>query len=307
MAASLALAQDYPNRAVKIVVPFAAGGSGDIIGRIVGQHMGDVFKQPFVIENRTGAAGNIGAEAVAKSPPDGYTLLLLSSTNATNESLYPNKPFVLMRDLAAVAPLNYFDMVLVVPASLPVASVQELIAYAKANPGKLNFASSGVGTNYHMAGELFKAMTRTDIVHVPYKLASNARTDVLNGQVQMMFDGIATMQGHIQTGKVKALATTGKTRSTVLPNVPTLDESGVKGYEVLAWNGVMVPAGTPPAVINRLNAEISKLASRPDVKEAWAKQAVEPIVMTPQEFDKFIRAEIDKWAEVVRVSGAKPE
>ena len=305
--AGLALAQDYPSRSVKIVVPFAAGGSGDIIGRIVGQHLGDVFKQPFVIENRTGAAGNIGAEAVAKSPPDGYTLLLLSSTNATNESLYPNKPFVLMRDLAAVAPLNYFDMVLVVPASLPVNNVQELIAYAKANPGKLNFASSGVGTNYHMAGELFKAMSKTDIVHVPYKQASNARTDVLSGQVQMMFDGIATMQGHIQTGKVKALATTGKTRSTVLPNVPTLDESGLKGYEVLAWNGVMVPAGTPPAVINKLNAEITKLASSPDVKAAWAKQAVEPIVMTPQEFDKFIRAEIDKWAEVVRVSGAKPE
>ena len=305
--AGAALAQDYPNRSVKIVVPFAAGGSGDIIGRIVGQHLGDVFKQPFVIENRTGAAGNIGAEAVAKSPPDGYTLLLLSSTNATNESLYPNKPFVLMRDLAAVAPLNYFDMVLVVPASLPVNSVQELIAYAKANPGKLNFASSGVGTNYHMAGELFKAMSKTDIVHVPYKQASNARTDVLSGQVQMMFDGVATMQGHIQTGKVKALATTGKSRSTVLPGVPTLDESGLKGYEVLAWNGVMVPAGTPPAVINRLNAEITKLASRPDVKEAWAKQAVEPIVMTPQEFDKFIRAEIDKWAEVVKVSGAKAE
>lgn len=307
MAASLALAQDYPNRAVKIVVPFAAGGSGDIIGRIVGQHMGDVFKQPFVIENRTGAAGNIGAEAVAKSPPDGYTLLLLSSTNATNESLYPNKPFVLMRDLAAVAPSITSTWCWWCRHRCRSPSVQELIAYAKANPGKLNFASSGVGTNYHMAGELFKAMTRTDIVHVPYKLASNARTDVLNGQVQMMFDGIATMQGHIQTGKVKALATTGKTRSTVLPNVPTLDESGVKGYEVLAWNGVMVPAGTPPAVINRLNAEISKLASRPDVKEAWAKQAVEPIVMTPQEFDKFIRAEIDKWAEVVRVSGAKPE
>ncbi len=305
--ATLASAQDYPNHAVKVVVPFAAGGSGDIIGRIMGQHLGDVFKQPFVIENRVGAAGNIGAEAVAKSPPDGYTMLLLSSTNATNESLYPNKPFVLMRDLAAVAPLNYFDMVLVVPASLPVNNVQELIAYAKANPGKLNFASSGVGTNYHMAGELFKAMTKTDIVHVPYKLASNARADILNGQVQMMFDGIATQQGHIQAGKVKALATTGKTRSTVLPGVPTLDESGVKGYEVLAWNGVMVPAGTPPAVINRLNAEITKLASRADVKEAWAKQAVEPIVMTPQEFDKFIRAEIDKWAEVVRVSGAKVE
>jgi len=302
-----AAAQDYPNRAVKIVVPFAAGGSGDIIGRIVGQHLADVFKQPFVIENRTGAAGNIGAEAVAKSPPDGYTMLLLSSTNATNESLYPNKPFVLMRDLAAVAPLNYFDMVLVVPESLPVNSVQELIAYAKANPGKLNFASSGVGTNYHMAGELFKAMTKTDIVHVPYKLASAARSDLLSGEVQIMFDGIATMAGHIQTKKVKALATTGKTRSTTLPNVPTLNESGVTGYEVLAWNGVMVPAGTPPVIIDKLNAEISKLAARPDVKEAWAKQAVDPIVMTPPEFDKFIRAEIAKWAEVVRISGAKVE
>jgi tripartite-type tricarboxylate transporter receptor subunit TctC len=303
----IAAAQDYPSRPVKIVVPFASGGSGDIFARVVGQHLSDALKQPFVIENRPGAGSIIGSDTVAKSPADGYTLLLISSAHATNESLVPNKPFVLMRDLMAVAPINYFDMALVAPPSLPANNAQELIALAKAKPGTLNFASSGPGTPYHMAGELFKAMTKTDILHVPYRLASAARTDVIGGQVQMMFDAVGTMAGNIAAKQVKALATTGKVRSVTLPNVPTLAESGVPGYEAVSWLGFMAPAGTPATIVQKLNAEIGKLASRPDIKEAWAKQSVEPSVMSAAEYDKFLRSEVEKWAEVVKVSGAKIE
>ncbi len=302
-----AAAQDYPSRPVKIIVPFASGGSGDIFARVVGQHLSEALKQPFVIENRPGAGSIIGTDAAAKSAPDGYTLLLISSAHATNESLVPNRPYVLMRDLVAVAPINYFDMALVAPPSLPANNVAELIALAKAKPGTLNFASSGPGTPYHMAGELFKAMTKIDIQHVPYKLASAARTDVIGGQVQMMFDAVGTMAGNIQAKQVKALGTTGKTRSATLPTVPTLNESGVPGYEAVSWLGFMAPTGTPKAIVDKLNAEIGKLASRADVKDNWAKQSMEPSVMSPADYEKFLRAEIDKWADVVRVSGAKIE
>ena len=300
-----ASAQDYPTRPVKIVVPFASGGSGDIFARVVGQYLSDTFKQPFVVENRPGAGSIIGSDAVAKSAPDGYTLLLVSSAHATNESLVPNKPFALMRDLVAVAPVNYFDLALVVPLSLPANNVQELIAIARKQPGKLNYASSGPGTPYHMSAELFKAMAKIDIQHVPYKLASAARTDVIGGQVQMMFDAVGTMAGNIQAKQVKALATTGKTRSATLPDVPTLNESGVPGYEAISWLGIMAPAGTPKPIVDKLNAEIGRLASRPDVKANWAKQSMEPSVMSAADYDKFLRAEIDKWAEVVKISGAK--
>jgi tripartite-type tricarboxylate transporter receptor subunit TctC len=302
-----AFAQDYPSRPVKIVVPFASGGSGDIFARVVGQHLSDTLKQPFVVENRPGAGSIIGSDVVAKSPADGYTLLLVSSAHATNESLVPNKPFVLMRDLMAVAPINYFDMALVTPPSLSANNAQELIALARARPGSLNFASSGPGTPYHMAGELFKAMAKIEIQHVPYRLASAARTDVIGGQVQMMFDAIGTMAGNIAAGQVKALATTGKTRSVTLPNVPTLTESGVPGYEAVSWLGFMAPAGTPAPIVQKLNAEIGRLASRPDIKAAWAKQSVESSVMSAADYDKFLRSEVEKWAEVVEVSGAKIE
>ena len=302
-----AAAQDYPNRTVKIVVPFASGGSGDIFARVVGQHLSEVLKQPFVVENRPGAGSIIGSDVVAKSAPDGYTLLLISSAHATNELLVPNKPFVLMRDLMAVAPINYFDLALVVPPSLPANNVAELIALARKQPGKLNYASSGPGTPYHMSAELFKAMAKADIQHVPYKLASAARTDVIGGQVQMMFDAVGTMAGNIQAKQVKALGTTGKTRSATLPDVPTLTESGVPGYEAISWLGIMAPAGTPKPIVDKLNAEIGKFASRADVKANWAKQSMEPSVMSAADYDKFLRGEIDKWAEVVRVSGAKIE
>jgi tripartite-type tricarboxylate transporter receptor subunit TctC len=241
-----ALAQDYPNKPVKIIVPFAAGGPADIYARFLGQRLQEALGQPFVIEDRPGGGSVIGTDAVAKSAPDGYTLLLMSNTQTVNESLMQNKPYALMRDFVPVTPINYSDLVLVVNPSLPVSNVAELLALAKSKPGKLNYASSGPGTPYHMAGELFKAMANVDIVHIPYKGSSQARTDVLGGQVDMMFDAVTTMSEFARAGKVKALATTGKVRSSVLPNVPTLSEAGVTGYESVIWLGLMAPKGTRP-------------------------------------------------------------
>jgi tripartite-type tricarboxylate transporter receptor subunit TctC len=304
---ALAFAQDYPTRPVKIIVPFAAGGPADVYARFLGQRLGETLGQPFVVEDRPGAGSIIGTDAVAKSAPDGYTLLLMSNTQTVNESLVPNKPYALLHDFVPVAPINYSDLVLVVHPSVNVQSVAELIKLAKANPGKLNYASSGPGTPYHMAGELFKAMAGVDIVHVPYKGSSGARTDVLGGQVQMMFDAVTTMSEHARVGKVKALGTTGKTRSTVLPGVPTIAEAGVPGYEAVIWLGLIAPKGTPSAIVNRLNAEITKIVSRPDVRADWEKQGAIPMVMTPEAFGRFLGDDIVKWERVVRVSGAKPD
>ena len=236
-----ALAQDYPTRPVRIIVPFAAGGPADIYARFIGQRLELALGQPFVIDDRPGAGSVIGTDAAAKSAPDGYTLLVMSNTQTVNESLMQNKPYALMRDFVPVAPVNYSDLVLVVYPTVPAANVAELIALAKSKPGKLNYASSGPGTPYHMAGELFKAMANVDIVHVPYKGSSQARTDVLGGQVDMMFDAVTTMSEFARSGRVKALATTGKVRSSVLPNVPTLSEAGVVGYEAVIWLGIMAP------------------------------------------------------------------
>jgi len=304
---ALAFAQDYPTRPVKIIVPFAAGGPADVYARFLGQRLGETLGQPFVVEDRPGAGSIIGTDAVAKSAPDGYTLLLMSNTQTVNESLVPNKPYALLRDFLPVAPINYSDLVLVVHPSVNAQSVAELIKLAKANPGKLNYASSGPGTPYHMAGELFKAMAGVDIVHVPYKGSSGARTDVLGGQVQMMFDAVTTMSEHARAGKVKALGTTGKTRLTVLPAVPTIAEAGVPGYEAVIWLGLIAPKGTPSAIVNRLNAEITKIVSRADVRVDWEKQGAIPMVMTPDAFGRFLADDIVKWDRVVRISGAKPD
>src|SRR5881394_1343231 len=264
LGAAPVIAQDYPTKPVKIIVPFAAGGPADVYARFLGQRLSDALGQPFVVEDRPGAGSLIGTDAVAKSAPDGYTLLLMSNTQTVNESLIPNKPYQLMRDFAPVAPINYSDLVLVVHPSVAANSLADLIKLAKASPGKLNYASSGPGTPYHMAGELFKAMAGVDIVHIPYKGSSGARTDVLGGQVQMMFDAVTTMSEHVKGGQVRALGTSGKTRSTVLPDVPTVAET-VPGYEATIWVGLVAPKGTPPAIVNRLNAEITRIVSRPDV------------------------------------------
>ncbi|HTQ82066.1 MAG TPA: tripartite tricarboxylate transporter substrate binding protein [Pseudolabrys sp.] len=300
-----ATADNYPSRPVHLIVPFGAGGPADVYSRVLAQHLSEALKQSFVVEDRPGAGSIIGTDAVAKSAPDGYTLLVMSNTHTTNESLIPNKPFQLMRDFVPVAPINYSDLVMVVPSSLPVKDLKDFIAMAKKEPGKLNYASSGPGTPYHMAGELFKAMSGTDIVHVPYKASGDARTAVLSGQVQMMFDAITTMGPLVKAGQVKALATTGITRSAQMSDVPTVAEAGVPGYEATIWLGIMAPKGTPPDVVKLLNAEIAKVVDRPDVKAAWANQGAVPMLMTPVEFDAYLRKDIEKWASVVKVSGAK--
>ena len=306
-AGSPASAQDYPTRPVKIIVPFAAGGPADVYARFIAQRLQDAMGQPFVVEDRPGAGSVTGTDAVAKSAPDGYTLLLMSNAQTVNESLIPNKPYALLRDLVPVAPINYSDLVLVVHPSVAANSLADLIRLAKASPGKLNYASSGPGTPYHMAGELFKAMAGVDIVHVPYKGSSGARTDVLGGQVEMMFDAVTTMSEYARAGKVRPLATTGKTRSTVLPNVPTMNEAGVAGYEAVIWLGVMAPKATPPAIVNRLNAEIRKIVSRPDVRDEWAKQGAVGMLMSPEEFSRYLADDIVKWERIVKLSGAKPD
>jgi tripartite-type tricarboxylate transporter receptor subunit TctC len=300
-----AAAQDYPARLVRIIVPFAAGGPADVYARRIGQELQEALGQPFIVDDRPGAGSLIGTEAVQKSPPDGYTLLMMSNTHTTNESLIPQKPYQLMRDFVAVAPVNSSDLVMVVPARLEATTLRDFIALAKAKPNGLNYASSGPGTPYHMAGELFKAMSATEIVHIPYKGSSQARNDILGGQVDMMFDAITTMAPHVRAGSVRALATTGAKRSAVLPDVPTVAEAGVPGYEATIWLGLMAPAGTPQPVVDKLNAEIAKIVQRPAVKAQWSEQGAEPMVMTPAAFDAFLRKDIEKWAEVVKVSGAK--
>ncbi len=310
LAALLALptfAQDYPNKPVKIIVPFAAGGPADIYARFLGQRLQEALGQPFVIEDRPGGGSVIGTDAVAKSAPDGYTLLLMSNTQTVNESLMQNKPYALMRDFVPVSPINYSDLVLVVNPSVPVNNVAELLALAKSKPGKLNYASSGPGTPYHMAGELLKAMANVDIVHIPYKGSSQARTDILGGQVDMMFDAVPTMAEFARSGKVKALATTGKVRSSVLPNVPTLSEAGVAGYESVIWLGLMAPKGTPPEIVKRLNAEVVKIVGKPEVREEWAKQGAAAMTMNPEEFARYVNDDIVKWERIVKISGAKPD
>jgi len=305
LAALQAWAQPYPSRAVKIIVPYGAGGPADIYARFIGARMQDALGQPLVVEDRPGGGSILGTDAVAKSAPDGYTLLMMSNTHTVNETLIPKKPFELMRDLAPITGVNYSDLLMVIHPSVPANNLQEFIALAKAKPGELNYASSGPGTPYHMAGELFKAMAGVNIVHVPYKGSDGARIGILGGQVQMMFDAITTMAPNARAGKVRALGTTGKTRSTVLPDVPTVSEAGVPGYETGIWLGLMAPAGTPRPVLERLNAEVNKVINSPEVKEAWAKQGAVPMGMSLEQFDKVLREEIVKWAHVVKVSGAK--
>jgi tripartite-type tricarboxylate transporter receptor subunit TctC len=305
--ATLAFAQDYPSRPVRIVVPFAVGGPADVYARYLAQRLQESLGQPFVVDDRPGGGSVVGTDVVAKSAPDGYTLLLMSNTHTVNESLMQNKPFQLMRDFVAVAPINYSDLVLVVNPAVPATSLRELIALAKAQPGKLNYASSGPGTPYHMAGELFKSMAGVDVVHVPYKESSAARTGVIGGQVEMMFDAVTVMSEQVKAGKVKAIATSGTTRSAVMPDVPTLAEAGVPGYDAVIWLGLMAPKGTPPAIVARLNAEVTRIAGRPEVKADWAKQGAAAMSMTPEAFTQYLNDDVVKWERIVRISGARAD
>jgi tripartite-type tricarboxylate transporter receptor subunit TctC len=307
MVTTPALAQEWPSKPVRLIVPFAPGGSADVFGRFIAQRLQETLGQSFVIDNRPGAGSVIGTDAVAKAAPDGYTLLVMSNAHTVNESLIKTKPYQLLRDFAPVAPLNYSDLVLVTKAGLGAKDVRELVKMAKAKPGALSYASSGPGTPYHMAGELFKAMSGTFIVHIPYRGSAGARTDILSGQVDFMFDAIPTMTEHVKSGKVKALATTGKARSSTLPDQPTVSEAGVPGYEATIWLGLMAPKATPPAIINKLNAEIAKITGNPEVRKAWAAQGTTALTMGVDEFSRYVASDIAKWAEIVKVSGATVE
>jgi tripartite-type tricarboxylate transporter receptor subunit TctC len=305
LAALSAQGQDYPSRPVKIIVPFGAGGPADIYARFLGHRLQGPMGQPFVVEDRPGGGSVVGSDAVAKSAPDGYTLLLMSNTHTVNETLLPNKPFKLMRDFVPVTPINYSDLLLVVHPSVPAKDLKELIALAKREPGKMNYASSGPGTPYHMAGELFKSMAGIDVVHIPHKGSDGARFSILSGQVQMMFDAITTMAPNVRAGKLKGFGTSGRARSSVLPDVPTVAEAGVPGYESTIWLGLVAPAGTPRAVVDRLNSEIRKITGSAEVEAAWAKQGATPLSMSPGEFEKYLHEDIAKWAKVIAQAGIK--
>jgi tripartite-type tricarboxylate transporter receptor subunit TctC len=305
-AAAPASAQDYPARAVRIVVPFGAGGPADVTARVIGNSLQESLKQPFVIENRPGAGSVIGTQEVAKSAPDGYTLLLMSNAQTANESLVPQRKYDLMRDLTPIAPLNVADLVIVVHPSVKANTLQEFIALAKSQPGKLNYASSGQGTPYHMAGELFKTTAGIDVVHVPYRNSGEARNGVIGGQVQMMIDSVTTMAPNVLQGQVRALATTGKARSAALPNVPTADEAGVIGYEATIWLGLMAPRGTPQPIIDKLSAAVNEAIKRPETVKLWADQGAVPMTMTPEAFDRFLHRDIAKWADVVKQFPDRP-
>jgi tripartite-type tricarboxylate transporter receptor subunit TctC len=295
-------AQLYPTRPIRVIVPFGPAGPADVAARLLGNVLQESFGQPFVVENRTGAGGVIGTQEAAKSPPDGYTLLMMSNTQTANESLLTpaQRKYEIMRDLVPIAPINYSDLVIVVHPSVPAHSLQEFIAIAKSQPGKLNYASAGQGTPYHMAGELFKSMARIDVVHVPYRNSGEARTGVIGGQVQMMIDAVPAMAPNVADNQVRALATTGQSRSSVLPNVPTADEAGVHGYEATIWLGLMVPSGTPKPIVEKLSAAVNAFVKRPDIVKLWSEQGAVPMSMSPEQFDKFLRSDIAKWAEVVK-------
>jgi len=299
IAASPVRADDYPTRPVKIIAPFGAGGPTDVYTRDIAEELQKSLRQAFIIENRPGAGTTLGTDLVAHATPDGYTLLMVSSTQTVNETLYANKPYRLLGDLVAIAPLMANDLVLVIHPSVPAKNLQELLALARAKPGTLNFGSSGPGSNYHMAAELLKSLTGIDIVHVPYKGSTGMRTDILGGQIQMLFDSIPTMAPMVQSGMAHALGTSGATRSPILPDVPTIAEAGVPGFQFSQWVGFMAPKATPQPIVDKLNGAITTILKRPDIKAAWEAQGATPMVMTQAEFTTFMTAEVAKWAKVI--------
>jgi tripartite-type tricarboxylate transporter receptor subunit TctC len=298
MALRDASALDYPTRPVKIITPFGAGGPTDVYTRAIADELRKSLHQPFIIEDRPGAGTTIGTDLVAKSTPDGYTLLMVSATQAVNETLYAHKPYKLMRDLVAVAPLIETDLVLVAHPSVQAKNMRELIALARAQPNTLNYGSSGPGSNYHMAGELLKSLTGIEIVHVPYKGSTGMRTDILSGQIQLLFDSVPTMAQMVKSGMVNALGTSGTTRSPVLPDVPTIAET-VPGFQMAPWIGFMAPKATPAAIVELLSLTITEILTRREIKAAWTDQGAEPLAMTQSEFEAFMQAQIEKWAKVI--------
>ncbi|MGE8318468.1 MAG: Bug family tripartite tricarboxylate transporter substrate binding protein [Comamonas sp.] len=298
-------AKKYPDKPVRVVVGFSAGGTTDVVARIMAKELTAALGQSFVVDNKPGAGSNIATEMVARAEPDGYTLLFVAVTSAINQTLYPGVKFDLTKDFAPVALGAKVPNVLVVNASVPVKNVQELIAYAKANEGKVAYASSGSGTSIHMAGELFKLRTGLQTQHIPYKGSAPALTDLIGGQVQFMFDNMPSSWPHVVGGKLKALAVTTTKRSPTAPDLPTMEESGIKPFDVSSWFGLIAPAGTPPEIVNRLNAAMNQAFDKPEVKEAYAKLGAVAEKNTPQQFGAFIKSEVTNWAPVVKSSGAK--
>lgn len=301
---SAGAAAAYPDHPIRLVVGFSAGGTTDVVARIVGKEISQELGQPVVVENRPGAGSNIGTELVARAKPDGYTLYMVAVTSAINQTLYKNIKFNLVKDFAPVALAVKVPNVLVVNPKVPAHSVKELVAYAKANPGKLNFASSGSGTSIHMAGELFKQRAGVDILHVPYKGSAPAETDLMGGQVDMMFDNMPAAWPHVKAGKLRALAVTTAERSKTAPDLPTMEESGFPNFDVSSWFGVLAPAGTPADVVNKLNAAVEKAISKPDVQKRFTDLGAVAVKTTPAEFGEFIKSEVATWAKVVKASGA---
>ncbi|AEG94035.1 Bug family tripartite tricarboxylate transporter substrate binding protein [Ramlibacter tataouinensis] len=297
-------ADAYPNKPVRIIVPFAAGGSTDVVARLLADKLAVELKQPFVVDNRGGAGGNIGADAVAKAPADGYTLLMgTTGVLAINGHLYKNMSYDAARDFAPVSYTSLITNILVVPPTVPARSVAELVALAKGKPGTLSFASSGAGSSTHLSAELFKAMAGVDIMHVPYKGSSQALTDVMAGQVTMLFDNAPSSMGFVQQGKLRALAVTSTKRLPSLPDVPTLDEAGIKGYESLSWSGIVAPAATPPVIVAKLNGAIDRVLKMDEVRQKFAAMGVEPVGGPPEAFTRHMRAENEKWGKLIKTAG----
>ncbi|MGZ5093515.1 MAG: tripartite tricarboxylate transporter substrate binding protein [Burkholderiales bacterium] len=300
-----ACAQDYPNRPVRYIVPQASGGSSDTLARMITHRVGEGLGRQLVVDNRPGATGIIGAEVVAKANPDGYTLLQAATSHATNPAMQTKLPYDSVRDFAPISLLSQQPNIFIVHPSVPVKSIKELIAYVKAKPGQLNYGSSGTGGSQHLAGELLKSMARIDITHVPYKGSPPALIDLLAGRVPIMSSTMPPVLPHIKTGKVRALAVTSVQRSAALPDVPTVAESGVPGYEAIAWQGLLAPAGTPKALIARINAEFVKVLKQPDIVAKLNEQGYDTVASTPEWFASYIRSEIAKWAKVIKASGIK--
>ena len=297
----------YPQKPIRMVVPFPPGGGTDILARLFGQKMSETLGQQVIIDNRGGAGGTIGTDIAAKAPPDGYTLILVSGSHAINPGLYPKLPYDSVNDFAPITQLATSPGILVVNPSLPVKSVKDLIALARAKPGQINYASAGSGTPPHLAGELFKVMAKIDMVHVPYKGNAPAFTDVIGGQVSLIFPTMPSAMPFIKSGRLRPIAVTSAKRSPAAPDIPTIAESGLPGYEATSWYGILAPARTPREIVARLHEVLVSIIGSPDMKDKLAAQGLDPVGNTPQQFAAVIKSEIAKWAKVVKASGAKPE
>jgi tripartite-type tricarboxylate transporter receptor subunit TctC len=307
LAAGAAAAQTYPTKAVRLVVPFLAGGSTDIVGRTVAQKLSEMWGQQAFVDNRPGGGTTIGTEMVAKAAPDGYTLLVTPAPFTINPSLLTKLPYDALTDFAPITLINTTPLVMVVNPGVPAKNVKELIALAKAKPGKLNFGSSGTGGSNHLAGELFDAMAGVKMVHIPYKGNAGALTDIVGGHLDVVYNGITSAVALIRGNKLRALAVTSLQRSAALPDVPTLDESGLKGFEAVAWNGLTAPAKTPREIIMKINADVIKIVNSPELKERLKADGSDPVGNSPEQYAAFLRNEIAKWAKVIKFANVKPE